>query len=300
MKRGNQLYWLAFLALGLTLLLTACKSISPPGITTEQPSQSPAETSEPTVQPTPSEPFPMLKTDPLPTPLPDPVVVGSADLLHDGTRQDIVLSLWNDPEYSYWPLFYKLSVIDSDNRVLWEYGRIESTHVFWATYFLTHIDGQDYLLRYDPYGSTGIFDWQYSLFSLNADGSEHILDEGHLFMFSSRETPVANKDEITAFVEKVNGYFADSRLLVTTDAHFMQTEQYGEDDWMRSHWVNPYCLDGSPSFLPLGDSLGYIGLYSTEASPVTYHEYFYQDKLDESVSLSERIDIFIRDVIHSS
>lgn len=242
----------------------------------------------------------MLKTDPLPDlpPLPDPIVVGSADLLHDGTRQDIVLSQWYDPERDYW-VFYKLSVLDADSRVLWEDTEIDSSHPGWVTYFITRIHGQDYLIKYDPYGSTGMYDWRYHVFSLNADGAELTLDEGNLYMFSSTVNPLADKDEITAFVETVNGYFADSRLLVTTDSHLIKPEKYSDDQWTQAGWVQPYCFDGSPSFLSRYDWDGVEGLYSTEASPVTYHEYFYRYELEKSVSLSERIDIFIRDVINT-
>ena len=263
-------------------LLPACAQASaPPSVIPPQETVSAAPVeSSPT-------PLPSIALAPTREPLPDPVTLGTADLLHDGTRQSIVLSCRYEPDG--WLVFTVLSVVDSDGNVLWEIDYINPAHAGWFTFFLTQSGGQDYLMEYDPDASTGIYDWNLRVFSLNADGTESILDEAQLHMFASQLNPVANPDEITAFVEKANGYFADSRLLITTDWHVMGHSS-GTSDWKIPGW-----LSGNPGLLS-------GGLYSTEDSPVTYYEYFwngYDDDLDETVPLSERIDLFIRDVINA-
>lgn len=125
-----------------------------------------------------------------------------------------------------------VEIYENDERIFYTEGNY--AHVGWNALFLCILDGESYLLRYDPALYQGIFSYSYELFTLK-DGYETItynkirIDVN----FDAPSHDKFNPEEIASFMEKINGYLAQSTQLLNTDYNLLATfERTGklEDD----------------------------------------------------------------------
>ncbi len=96
--------------------------------------------------------------------------------------------------------------------------------------FLCRLDGADYLLRYNPTMYHGSGTYHYNLFYLGPPGEEHMVDSGSVefdLNFDSPSDHAFPVEEIAAFMERMNGYLAQSTVLFNTDEHLAPALEAG-------------------------------------------------------------------------
>lgn len=170
------------------------------------------------------------------------------DLDHDGLPERLERMFVRESEDG--PVsFFKLHVLGDDDILLWS-GEAHTAHAGWNTYFVCTLDGQDYLLEYDPYMSGGVCYYSYRLFSLGPDGEEVLYKENMLDFDINPASKVMNHnfdaDAIADFVDEVNELLVHSKLLLTTDdaVRDMDPDAPIETLW----WLEyPYGYDESKS-----------------------------------------------------
>lgn len=91
-------------------------------------------------------------------------IEGNYDFSHDGTTETLELTtVWN-PEITDQAEWYELRIRQGD-EVLWIEEAAEA-HVGWNSLFALRMDGEDFLLRYNPYMNQGAASYQFELFTL--------------------------------------------------------------------------------------------------------------------------------------
>lgn len=119
-----------------------------------------------------------------------------------------------------------------DGRRLWtEDG--DQAHVGWNAVFLCALDGEDYLLRYNPYMGQGAAGYNYFLFTLEGGGENIVRENGLYFEINfGMPTPdggvidpeeMFDPEEIAAYMDEVNGLLAHSVQLLNTDQDLLET-----------------------------------------------------------------------------
>ena len=130
----------------------------------------------------------------------------SADLDRDGEDEGIWLE--EQPED-----YYELVVNKQDGTELYREGA-RRDHIGWnSLYLYTDSQGQASLLRYNPYSSTGLSTYFYTLFSLEG-GAPTVIQEGSLD-FEIRQAE-KRAEELIAFADEVNALLRRSSLLLST------------------------------------------------------------------------------------
>lgn len=95
------------------------------------------------------------------------------DFDRDGEAESVeIVTLWS-PELSGRAAWYELQVKRADGTLLWEQDAAES-HVGWTSVFALELEGQDYLLRYNPYMGQGAAGYHYQIFSLDESGGRDL------------------------------------------------------------------------------------------------------------------------------
>lgn len=144
---------------------------------------------------------------------------GSCDFDHDGEPELVELvTVYGDeePNKAGW---YELRVRTADNRLYWSRSLHES-HPGWGSYFACRVEGEDYLLRYEPVMYQGFAAYGYQLFSLSESGEEQLIQEGSVSFDLNFGSPMHESYDpkaIAAFLEEVHGLLKDSELLLTTE-----------------------------------------------------------------------------------
>ena len=100
-------------------------------------------------------------------------------------------------------------------------------HVGWNALFLCRVNGEDYLLQYNPYMGGGVCQYSYELFYLQ-DGREVVVQENQvdfdiIFNADYQEQHVFDPKAIAAFMDEVNALLADSTQLLNTDDGLLGT-----------------------------------------------------------------------------
>lgn len=97
----------------------------------------------------------------------------------------------------------------------------------WTSLFALKMDGEAYLLRYNPWMGQGYATYDYQIFSLDSTGEEMVLKvNGVAFntMFDNEQYHQSfDPAAIAAFLEEVHGYLDDSTLLLTTEGGQFRT-----------------------------------------------------------------------------
>jgi hypothetical protein len=112
-----------------------------------------------------------------------------------------------------------LNVWEGDQR-LWS-DIAATSHAGWNSLFAVEINGEDYLLRYNPYMGQGAAGYSYQIFSLNEAGEEVLLNRNDVSFdinFGSTAHQSFDAAAIAAFLEEVHGYLEGSTLLLSTES----------------------------------------------------------------------------------
>ena len=138
------------------------------------------------------------------------------DFNHDGTAEMLELTTVWSPEIQDQAEWYELRIRQGD-EVLWVEEASEA-HVGWNSLFALRTDGEDFLLRYDPYMNQGAAAYQFELFSLEDDGETVVHRERVEFdvNFGSPIHQGFDAEAITNFLWAARTLIQDSHLLLST------------------------------------------------------------------------------------
>lgn len=161
-----------------------------------------------------------------------------ADLTQDGILEKLTISKSNAND------FVILEVMDSEDNVLLM-EQAHTSHAGWNSIYLCKIDGLDYLLIFNPYSSTGLAEFIFTVYQLNPTGTLSILDSSYYcFNYGARTKENAfDKEEFIVFADKVNYYLDKSYLLISTENgeliystpenKIIDFEIYQTDKWLK-------------------------------------------------------------------
>lgn len=138
------------------------------------------------------------------------------DFDHDGAAElTELVTLW-EPESDRAAL-YEVQVRRADGSLLWSETAADF-HAGENSLYALKLDGQDYLLRYNPYMGQGFCTYAYQLFSLDQGGQPVICKENRV-EFDINFGPVHGNfgvELIAAFLHEVHGYLDTAQELVST------------------------------------------------------------------------------------
>lgn len=132
------------------------------------------------------------------------------DFNHNGILETVTLEGNAGEESTFWVLR-----VTEDGQELWA-DSAALAHAGWNSIFACAIDGEDYLLWYNPWTGTTGSDYHYQIFSLSAEEGKTVLLEKAIQFDLSGEYAVFDPTAIAAFLEEIHGYLQESTLLVTT------------------------------------------------------------------------------------
>lgn len=165
------------------------------------------------------------------------VLTEQADLDRDGQAETIEVRRTDYEGGSY---ILTLAVKKGEEAVFSE--EAYTGHIGWNSLFLCRRDGEDFLLRYTPYGNQGLYSYNYQLFYLDAAGREVDVETGEVD-FDLNAAPLMHEkfdaEEIEAFAVKINALLADSVELMNTDQDLIASFQEAgrlEDTFSRLDW----------------------------------------------------------------
>lgn len=180
---------------------------------------------------------------------------GEYDMNHNGTPEHFTLT--HNPCSDE----YTLSLLEAD-REIWR-GSAHMSHAGWNSLFAAKHNGQDYLLQYNPYMSTGIATYQYKLFSLDENGNELLLqsDEVEFDVNFGGAHQSFDPKRIADFLEEVHALLQDSQLLLSTENFEFLSGGSGADFKADQFWLNESTYDPEKS---LEENLRIYTQYLTE------------------------------------
>ncbi len=148
----------------------------------------------------------------------------------------------------------RLEVWEGEKLIYSEVG--SDSHAGWNAVFLCTLDGEDCLLRYNPYMGQGWADYTYQLFTLSESGEEQVVRENSV-RFDINFSPLMHEsfdpEVIAAFIDEVNGLLANSVQLINTDLDLLYTfEREGrlhDSLWWLDNWEPVFVRDEGKSLL---------------------------------------------------
>ena len=123
---------------------------------------------------------------------------------------------------------FALNCIGGDGDGEWSWFQTAyRPHVGWNALFLCRVNGEDYLLQYNPYMGGGVCQYSYKLFYLQ-DGREVVVQESEvdfdiIFNPDYEEQHIFEPKAIAAFMDEINALLADSVQLLNTDENLLGT-----------------------------------------------------------------------------
>lgn len=152
------------------------------------------------------------------------------DFDHDGKAETVEAMALREPEGEQ-AAYYQLRISDGAGEPLWSQDAAEA-HMGWTSLFALEWEGEDCLLRYNPYMGQGYCTFAYELFSLSEAGEEQVLQARSVefdINFGSPHHQGFDAAAIAAFLEEVHGCLAESTLLLSTDGGTFRAGGSGED-----------------------------------------------------------------------
>ena len=148
------------------------------------------------------------------------------DLNRNGVPEDIWLSVpapWGTGQW--------LEVWEDGRRIYQADG--DQAHMGWNAVFLCTLDGEDYLLQYNPYMGQGAAGYHYFLFTLEGD-TKKMVRENELYFDVNFGMPTPDggtadpddffdPDAIADFADEVNELLSHSVQLLNTDDNLLKT-----------------------------------------------------------------------------
>lgn len=141
------------------------------------------------------------------------IVVGYADLTHDGVKEKLAVNLSGlEDNTSYQATLY---VYTTGGTVLWK-GTVGTSHAGEDSYYLYTNDGEEYLMEYDPHINMGVGNYSYTIFGLFDNGTKNVISSQQIEF--SVSAPVFHYDiaELLSFYNNVNSYLGKSYLLLSS------------------------------------------------------------------------------------
>lgn len=150
------------------------------------------------------------------------------DFNHNGEPEILILEGNADTieQSSFWGL-----KVCKGKQVLW-LDTASTSHAGWNNLFAVEIEGQDYLLRYQPYMGQGYATYHYGIFSLGENGEELVIQKNGVtfdISFGSPHHERFEPVEIAAFLEEIHEYLDESTVLVSTEGGTFSTGGTGAD-----------------------------------------------------------------------
>lgn len=147
------------------------------------------------------------------------VLPGNYDFNHDGNPETLELkTVWFSGMTDAAVDTYVLSVFGENGEKIWQ-DEAGTSHAGENSLYACRVEGDDYLLRYQPYMAQGMCTYHYELFSLNETGEEVLWKENSV-EFSINRNPALpfdlNPPEVAAFLKDVHQYLDAAALLVST------------------------------------------------------------------------------------
>lgn len=159
----------------------------------------------------------------------------TADLNRDGKEEQITVDLSKAEEQGY----AELHVLDRRGTELFQ-ADLSTSHMGEGSFFLYRKGGEDYLLKYVPYMSTGLANYWYEVIYFDEDNkevsvmSDNVEFSDNLSLWNDVGMDV---DEMVAFADEINGLLDESVLLVSTIGGRLQ---YSEDEDNGPKYVERY------------------------------------------------------------
>lgn len=168
--------------------------------------------------------------------LADPLATWSLDLTHDGVdeRVSVYNAILGEPEAG---IFY-LVVMEEGGNILWT-DQAGAAHVGQNGLYLYEEDGLSYLLRWQPYGSSGWYTLSYQLFSLTEEGQEVILRENAV-EYTIDDPMTVDVDALRALEEEITALLPQCQVLLSTNEDTPEGAWYGDPE----DPVVPYLYSG--------------------------------------------------------
>lgn len=156
-------------------------------------------------------------------------VSGDYDFDRNGTPEELrLVTVWNPeiPEQEEW---CELQVWQ-DNTLLWveEAGL---SHVGWNSLYALRMDGEDFLLRYNPYMNQGAASYQFELFTLENGGEQVVHQERIEFdvNFGSSVHQYFDAEAVANFLWAAGTLIDGSHLLLSTQDGALVSDRSNSD-----------------------------------------------------------------------
>ena len=143
-------------------------------------------------------------------------IIWYADLTHDGINEKIVMDLTyviNYPETGEEKTVIVYS--GSSGELLWT-GHADTVHVGWNGIYIYNDGKNEYLVIWQPTIYQDIANFNIRIFSLDENGKEKDLLKKNM-EFDIYHPKESDFDEVSEFVDMVNGYLEKSYVLVDTN-----------------------------------------------------------------------------------
>ncbi len=185
------------------------------------------------------------------------IVATFADIDRDGTEETIYL---DKSQMESGKLCVTLRVFDRGGNEIWSEDAY-TAHAGWNSLFLCMLDGQNYLLRYNPYMGQGYCTYTYTLFTLEG-GSENVFSSKTI-EFDINGTAELDAPKMVAFADEVNALLSKSILLLSSEGgNYAFGPSPAAPFSERYSW-----LDGTPELYADSDNLeARLGKYSAYAA----------------------------------
>ena len=146
------------------------------------------------------------------------------DFDHDSVPETTELVTVLTPETDYFPAWYILQVIRQDGVKLWS-AEAHLSHTGWSSVFACEIDGEDYLLQYEPEMWQGWAEYGYKLMAFDGNGQAYPADSGAVTFDINfgRDGHQFDPEAIAGFFWNLRGILQNSTLLVSTENGEFQT-----------------------------------------------------------------------------
>lgn len=170
----------------------------------------------------------------------DEIVITHSDLTHDGNEEKVMIDVSQLKEKQT----AILKVLDEKGNIIWEESA-GIAHAGWNSIYLCTLNGEDYLLRYNPYIVQDIADYKYEIFYLDERGLEKNIDSNSLnFDITGCEHPL-DVEKIVSFVDEINEYLSKSILLLSTQGaelvHSTSKDRIAKTEELS--WLNDYDIE---------------------------------------------------------
>ncbi len=171
------------------------------------------------------------------------------DLNHNGVAEEIHLTDIDDGQG------LRLEIRENDELIVREEGY--HAHAGWTSIFLCTLDGEDYLLRYQPMMFQGVCTYSYTLSALSlTDSTETMVQSNSIdfdINFGSPTHSDFDPEAIADFMDEINDLLSHSVQLLNTDSDLSDTfEKEGrlyDSLWWLDSWEPEFVRDENKSLV---------------------------------------------------